>query len=156
MLELQWSHNERNGVSNHQRLDCLLNRFLRRRSKQTSRLRVTGLSEGHSPVTGEFPAQRASNAENVSILWRHHGLASQEDSVALAVHNNASVVKPWWPPTILTDTKENIGNRRYLRIFSAIKGCLLIEMFFHFEIDNKNDSIDIKNSKPLFVNGISK
>ena len=24
------------------------------------------------PVTGEFPAQRASNAENVSIWWRHH------------------------------------------------------------------------------------
>ena len=23
--------------------------------------------------TGEFPAQRASNAENVSIWWRHHG-----------------------------------------------------------------------------------
>ena len=24
------------------------------------------------PGTGEFPAQMASNAENVSILWRHH------------------------------------------------------------------------------------
>ena len=24
-------------------------------------------------VTGEFPAQMASNAENVSIWWRHHG-----------------------------------------------------------------------------------
>ena len=28
---------------------------------------------GNSPVTGEFPAQMASNAENVSIWWRHHG-----------------------------------------------------------------------------------
>ena len=27
---------------------------------------------GYSPVTGEFPAQRASNAEKVSIWWRHH------------------------------------------------------------------------------------
>ena len=26
----------------------------------------------HPAVTGEFPAQRASNAENVSIWWRHH------------------------------------------------------------------------------------
>ena len=26
-------------------------------------------------VTGEFPAQMASNAENVSIWWRHHALA---------------------------------------------------------------------------------
>ena len=25
-----------------------------------------------SPVTGEFPAQMASNAENLSIWWRHH------------------------------------------------------------------------------------
>ena len=25
-------------------------------------------------VTGEFPAQMASNAENVSIWWRHHGV----------------------------------------------------------------------------------
>ena len=27
---------------------------------------------GNSQVTGEFPAQRASDAENVSISWRHH------------------------------------------------------------------------------------
>ena len=39
-----------------------------------SKLRVTGLCEGNSPVTGEFPAQMASNAENVSIWWRHHVL----------------------------------------------------------------------------------
>ena len=47
---LQWRHNERDGVSNHQRLDCLLNRLLRYRSKKTSKLRVTGLCEGNSPV----------------------------------------------------------------------------------------------------------
>ena len=34
--------------------------------------RVTGLCEGNSPLTGEFPAQRVSNAENVSIWWHHH------------------------------------------------------------------------------------
>ena len=27
---------------------------------------------GNSPVTGEFPAQMTSNAENISIWWRHH------------------------------------------------------------------------------------
>ena len=32
------------------------------------------LCEGNSPVTGEFPAQMASNAENISIWWRHHEL----------------------------------------------------------------------------------
>ena len=34
-LVLQWRHNVCNGVSNHLRLDCLLNRFVRRRSKKT-------------------------------------------------------------------------------------------------------------------------
>ena len=42
------------------------------RSKKTSTLRVTGLCVGNSPITGEFPAQMASTAENVSIWWRHH------------------------------------------------------------------------------------
>ena len=69
---LQRRHNERNGVSNHQPYDCLLNRLFRRRSKKTSKLHVTGLWEGNSPITGEFPAQRASHAENGSIWWRHH------------------------------------------------------------------------------------
>ena len=40
--------------------------------QKTSKLRVTGLGEGNSSVTGEFSAQLASNAENVSIWWRHH------------------------------------------------------------------------------------
>ena len=52
--------------------DCLFNRLFGRRSKKTSKFRVTGLCAGNSPVTGEFPAQMASNAENVSIWWRHH------------------------------------------------------------------------------------
>ena len=30
----------------------------------------------NSPVTGEFPAQMASNAENISIWWRHHDIYS--------------------------------------------------------------------------------
>ena len=42
--------------------------------KKTSQLHVTGLCAENSPVTGEFPAQKASNAENVSIWWRHHAL----------------------------------------------------------------------------------
>ena len=69
---LRWRHNGRDSVSNHQSYRaCLLNRLFRRRWKKTSKLRVTGLCVGNSPVTGEFPAQMASNAENVSISWRH-------------------------------------------------------------------------------------
>ena len=66
---LRWRHNERDCVTNHQPHDCLLSRLFRRRSKETSKLRATGLCPGKSSVTEEFPAQRVSNAENISIWW---------------------------------------------------------------------------------------
>ena len=69
---LQWRHDGRDSVSNHQPHDCLPNHLFRCSSRKTSKLRVTGFCTGNSPVTGEFPAQMASNAENVSILLRHH------------------------------------------------------------------------------------
>ena len=59
-LSLQWRHNERDCVLNHRRIQCLLNRLFRRGSKKTSN------------IPGGFPSQRAGNAENVSISWRHH------------------------------------------------------------------------------------
>ena len=72
VFPLMWRHNERDSVSNHRCLYCLLNRLFRCRPKITSKLRVR-----HWPLCGEFtggnsPAQRASNAKNVSIWWRHH------------------------------------------------------------------------------------
>ena len=72
LYSLQWRHNGRDGISNNQPRHCLLNRLFMRWSKKTSKLRVTGLGVGNSPVTGEFPAQMASNAENVSIWWRQY------------------------------------------------------------------------------------
>ena len=70
-LSLQWRHNGRNGVSNHQPHECLLGRLFNAQIKENIKARVTGLCVVNSPVTGEFPAQRASNAENVSIWWRN-------------------------------------------------------------------------------------
>ena len=69
---LRLRHNGHDRVSNHQPHYCLLNRLFRRRSKKASKLRVTGLCAGNSPETVDFPAQMASNAENVFIWWRHH------------------------------------------------------------------------------------
>ena len=46
---LHWRHNDHSGVSNHQPRGCLLNCLFRRRSKKTSKLRVTGLCVGNSP-----------------------------------------------------------------------------------------------------------
>ena len=69
---LQWRHNGRVCVSNHQPQDCLLTCLFRRRSKKTSKLRVTGLCAGYSLIAGELSVQISSNVENVSIWWRHH------------------------------------------------------------------------------------
>ena len=57
---LQWRHDGRDSVSNHQPHDCLLSRSFKRRSKKTSKIRVTGICAVNSPGTGEFPAQMAS------------------------------------------------------------------------------------------------
>ena len=67
----KWRHNEHDGISNHQPHNSLLNHLLRRWSKKTLKLCITGLCEGNSLVIGEFPTQRASNVETVSIWCRH-------------------------------------------------------------------------------------
>ena len=94
---LQWRHNERDGVSNHQPHDCLLNRLFRRRPKKTSKPHVIGLSKKNSQVTGEFPTQRA-NAENVSIWWRHHeetGVSALVMSGGLLHHCSHNRLREW-------------------------------------------------------------
>ena len=75
LLSLQWRHNGRDGVSNHQPHHCLLNRIFRWRSKKTSKLRVTGLCVGNSPVTGESPHNRPVTRkiflfDDVIMCWR--------------------------------------------------------------------------------------
>ena len=80
-ITLQWRHNGRDGVSNHEPHDCLLNRLFRRRSKKTSTIRFTGLCEENSPVTDEFPAHKASNAENICIWWRHHDIPNNHSLI---------------------------------------------------------------------------
>ena len=68
LMSLRWRYNGGDGVSSHQPHHCLLNSLF----TENINFRVTGLCVGKSPMTGEFPAQMASNAENVSIWWRHH------------------------------------------------------------------------------------
>ena len=66
LLTLQWRHSGHDGVSNHPRLDYVLNRLSRRRSQKISELRVTDLC-----------VQRDSNAEYVSIWSRHQALVEK-------------------------------------------------------------------------------
>ena len=93
IIALHWRHNDHDGVSNHQPHGCLLNRLFTRGSKKTSKLRVTGLCVGEFTGTGEFPAQRASYAENVSIWWRHHGRRQLDWNRATYFSNNPNIKK---------------------------------------------------------------
>ena len=56
----------------NQAYHCLLDRLFRRRSKKTLKLRIAGLCQGNFTGDRWIPRQRGSNAENVSIWWRHH------------------------------------------------------------------------------------
>ena len=54
-VTLRWRQNGRDSVSNHQPRHCLLSLLFGRRSKKTSKLRVTGLCVGNSPGPVNFP-----------------------------------------------------------------------------------------------------
>ena len=70
---LQWRHNDHDEVWNHQPHGCLLKRLFRRRSKKTSKLRVTGLWEGNSsgPVNSPHkgPVTRKMFPFDDVIMW---------------------------------------------------------------------------------------
>ena len=70
---LHWRHNDHDSVSNHQPHDCLLNRLFRRRSKKTSKLRVTGLCAGNSPGPVNSPHKGPVTREKFPfddvIMW---------------------------------------------------------------------------------------
>ena len=72
LLTLRWRHNGHHSVSNHRSLGCLFYTLFKPTSKKTSRPALLVLCEENSPLTGEFSSQRTSNAENVSIWWRHN------------------------------------------------------------------------------------
>ena len=119
-LSLRWRHNGRDSVSNHQPHDCLLNRLFRRRSKKTSKLRVTGLCVGNSPVP-----QMASNAENVSIWWRHHDHWDCQE-IKRQIENNSM-------STLATNkifredlTVRSVGGHDILRVVSSTSLCNLV------------------------------
>ena len=102
---LQWRHNERDGVSNHRRYDSLLNRLFRHRSKKTPKLRITGLCEGNSPVTDDFP---------------HKGLVTRKmfpfDDIFMGARQTSTVCRFTVTAVCLFFFNVNIGNRAKIRI----------------------------------------
>ena len=124
---LHWRHNGHDSVSNNQPHHCLLNRLFRRTSNKTSRLRVTGLCAGNSPETGEFPVQMASNAENVSIWWRHHGTEYSLVYVMVCLFG----VKPVHEATVTFWLKTESRHDANFVVTGGTVGCLNDNFMFH-------------------------
>ena len=86
---------EHHCVPYHRPFERLLNNLLWSTSKKHQSSALLAVCNGSSPVTGEFPAQMASNAEYVSILWRHqtlrHKLLSSMESMNLSIKLEWSV-----------------------------------------------------------------
>ena len=132
-IALQWRHNKPDSVSNHQSPDCLLNHLFRCRSKKTSKLRVTGLCEGNPPVTSEFPTERAINAENLSIWWRHH--VSRSCAMSWSAHwlhmgllAHGSETCPMWYHATNYQYRilNSMSKSRLFEIYDAIVRCIIL------------------------------
>ena len=92
---LRWHRNGRDRVSNHQPHDCLLNRLFRGRTKETSKLRVTGLCVGNSPGTGEFPhkwpvTRKMSQFDDVIMKLEEYG-----KKVPATIQTKIHATRPW-------------------------------------------------------------
>ena len=104
-------------------------------SKKISKLRGTGLCEGNPPMTGGFPSPRASNAENVSIWWRHRVikiLPSTEVIITVPVPANVCIC--------LHNTLSPVYTNQNIQNFVAL--CNYPHMDIHWLVAN---FIDIKH-----------
>ena len=105
---------ERDGVSDHRLCDCFLCHLFWRRSKKILKLRITGLCEGNSPVTGEFPAQRPVTRkvfpfDDVIMVLKAVVLMSQKSRL-MSVRCGWSVI--WKPFTSTTDGTPRAFHRK--------------------------------------------
>ena len=92
-MPLQWRHNYRDGVSNHQPHDCLLNRLFRRRSKKTSKLRVNGRWTVNSPH--KVPVTRKMFPFG-DVIMAGKSLNSKYKSYFIHEYSVIKGSMPWW------------------------------------------------------------
>ena len=71
---LPWRHNDHDSVSKSPASRLFTQPFIQTQIKENIKAPRHWPLCGEVTGTGEFPAQRATYAENVSIWWRHHEL----------------------------------------------------------------------------------
>ena len=176
---LHWRHNDQDSVSNHQPRGCLLNRLFRRRSKKTSKLRVTGLCAGNSPgpvnsqhkwpVTRKMfpfddvimcegnnirrPEQRAHDAM-ITSLWRQNDVVMsfwRHNDVIIALCVRWSLSK-WNSLTIHRLMPKSVIMLVRNAIKKAQTDCLVLDLTLQLSVDlwNPRKSQDAtKLAKPF-------
>ena len=75
-------------------------------------------------VTGEFPAQRVSNAENVSIWWRHHVLSCLMISYSMFSHSARDSSSRNSPPACNDGTRPEVLSAISGSISSPLEGSM--------------------------------
>ena len=119
-ITLQWRHNGNDGVSNHQPCDCLLNRLFRRRSKKTSKLRVTGLCGGDFTGDRWIPCTKGPVTRKIFpfddvIIWWQEIKTFFSDSVWMHINGNLVYIR-------CCKSNDNLNHikKRHLSLLTAI------------------------------------
>ena len=149
IFPLQWRHNESGGVSNNQRLDCLHNRLCRRRSKKTSKFRVTGLWEWsshwihgiYSPIFSVVSVIPMQTYVSYGYLYASEGIL--RDVRKIDRYPDVYIVDVLYSPDVFSLIGWGIlQTARFIDILSISNilfeghyigdtGCYLIEYLFH-------------------------
>ena len=97
--------NGHDGVSNHQPRHCLFIRLFRRRSKKTSKLRVTGLCAGNSPWPVNSPHKWPVTLKMFPLMtsswWQVNIFSGAIDATRVCVIASVSVMRPQEMPSNL-------------------------------------------------------
>ena len=115
-LPLQWRHNGRDSVSHHQPRDSFLDRLFRRRSKDTPKLRVTGLLWGihrgpvNSPHKGPVTRKMFPFDDVVMTKASEWTLSSLVTLTITETHSNTSKGLKYW--VLLSVWKGYLTNKR--------------------------------------------
>ena len=118
--QLKWRHYEGDGVSNHWCLDCSLNRLFRRRSKKTSKLRVTVLCGGihrwpvNSPHKGPVTRQMFQFGDTIML-----SMLTWQAQVLIFILMTQTF---WWHKHFDDTKSEKVSHERFNLLWHGVRG----------------------------------
>ena len=157
ILSLQWRHNGRDGVLNQQPSLTIVYSNVYSGADQRKHQSSASLAFVNSLVTGEFPAQKASNAEDASIWLRYHGfeLITCYHKMQLKIEKNivASALTHWGRVTHICVSKLTIICRCQVITWNNA-GIMLFRNFCEILSEIHSSSFKNMHLKCLLQNGV--